>query len=203
MRNKVVQIILSKNRFKFVAVFTFIPLLIVMLLLPTLLFPVRGVPIKTTTTQETAPDIYPVKINIPKINVQAPFGNPLGIMKNGEVEVPKDYDEVGWYKYGPVPGSLGPAVVLGHVDSKTGPAVFYSIGQLAVGDEIIITLSDGREETFLIEHSELYEQGSFPTISVYGDIDYAGLRLVTCSGQYDKKVKRYSHNRVIFARLKN
>jgi sortase (surface protein transpeptidase) len=118
------------------------------------------------------------------------------------VEVPENYDEVGWYQYGPVPGSLGPAVVLGHVDSKIGPAVFYSIGQLAVGDEIIITLSDNKQVVFIIEKSELYDQEAFPTASVYGDIDYQGLRLVTCSGQYDRAAKRYSHNRVVYARLR-
>ncbi|MEK7638680.1 MAG: class F sortase [Patescibacteria group bacterium] len=155
----------------------------------------------TVTSLQTDPNLFPVSLRIPKISVEAAFEEPLGLRSNGEIEVPKMFDTVGWYQHGPVPGSIGPAVVLGHVDSYRGPAVFYSLGQLTEGDEVFITLSGGREARFVVEKSEVYPQSAFPTAEVYGDIEYAGLRLITCSGQYSRSADRYSHNRVVYARL--
>ena len=154
---------------------------------------------KDNTNTETAST--PSTIRIPKMDLVAPFGETLGLRTNGEVEVPTDFETVGWYKYSPKPGELGPAVVLGHVDSRYGPSVFYSLGQLVPGDNIYITDEVGVERTFIVESSELYEQQAFPTELVYGDIDHAGLRLITCSGWYSRDADRYSHNRIVFARL--
>lgn len=148
-------------------------------------------------------DGIPKTLRIPKLDLVASFGPTLGLKSNQEIQVPSNFSEVGWYQFSPVPGALGPAVVLGHVDSYEGPAVFYSLGQLQVGDEIIVERTDGVAVTFEVTASERYEQNSFPTELVYGDLDYAGLRLVTCSGWYDRTTDRYSHNRVVFARLKS
>ncbi len=145
----------------------------------------------------------PVRLRIPTINIDAQFTDPLGLAESGEVEVPKRYEEVGWYKYGPTPGELGPAVVLGHVDSVTGPAVFYSLGQLTLGDEIEIERADGSTAVFEVTALERYSQDNFPTQLVYGDIDHAGLRLVTCTGTFDRGVQRYSHNLVVYAAHKS
>lgn len=144
----------------------------------------------------------PTHIRIPKINVTADFEKPLGLTLDGEVAVPEAYDTVGYYKYGPTPGELGPAVVLGHVDSVAGPAVFYSLGQLEVGDEIDIDREDGTTATFLVTKLERHPQSGFPTEEVYGNINYAGLRLITCSGIFNKGAQRYSHNLIVFAELK-
>ena len=141
----------------------------------------------------------PAQLNIPSLSLQARFSTPLGITDTYEVEVPEDYSSVGWYKHSPSPGEIGPAVVLGHVDSHDGPAIFYSIGQLDVGDDIIITLVSGEEILFRVTENERYEQSSFPTELVYSDLDHSGLRLITCSGWYDSASNRYSHNRVVFA----
>ena len=166
-----------------------------------------------TVTEEPAPEEVivdnantqvvsaPNTIRVPKMDLVAPFGDTLGLRANGEVEVPTDFETVGWYEHSPKPGELGPAVVLGHVDSREGPSVFYSLGQLVPGDSIYITDETGVERTFVVESSELYEQRAFPTESVYGDIDHAGLRLITCSGWYSRDEERYSHNRIVFARL--
>ncbi len=145
----------------------------------------------------------PVQLRIPAIDLDASFTDPLGLSENGEVEVPKGYEEVGWYKHGPTPGELGPAVVLGHVDSVAGPAVFYSLGQLSLGDEIEIVREDGSIAVFEVTALERYAQENFPTQLVYGDIDHAGLRLVTCTGTFDRGVQRYSHNLVVYAALKD
>lgn len=143
----------------------------------------------------------PKTLRIPTIDLIAPFSAPLGLAENGEVEVPGDYVSVGYYKYGPMPGSLGPAVVLGHVDSYEGPAVFWSLGQLSIGDLIYVDREDGSTAVFRVTHLERHPQSDFPTTAVYGDIDHAGLRLITCSGTYKRGEQRYTHNLIVFADL--
>jgi len=143
----------------------------------------------------------PTKILIPKIGVEADFGVALGVDEDGVIEVPVDYNKAGWYKYSPTPGEFGPAVVLGHVDSLSGPAVFFSLGQLKVGDDIYIEREDGSTAHFKVEKSERIQQSNFPTEQVYGDINYAGLRLVTCSGVFVRGMQRYTHNLIVYARL--
>lgn len=152
-------------------------------------------------TPYSLPASEPVSLSIPKLNINTTFEEPLGLNEDRTIEVPDSYDKVGWYKYGPTPGELGPAVILGHVDSYQGPAVFFYLGQLAVGDEIDITRSDGTIAKFSVTALERYEQSVFPRELVYGDIDYAGLRLVTCSGTYVHGAQRYTHNLVVYAAL--
>lgn len=143
----------------------------------------------------------PTKITIPKINLDVPFSAPLGLNQSGEVDVPKDYTSVGYYKNGPTPGERGPAVVLGHVDSVKGPAVFFSLGQLEVGDEIVIDRADGTTAIFSVTEMERNQQNDFPTKKVYDNLNYAGLRLITCTGIYSHDTLRYSHNLIVYAKL--
>ncbi|MEM9336484.1 MAG: class F sortase [Patescibacteria group bacterium] len=150
---------------------------------------------------ELLPESAPVILSIPKLNLEAPFTAPLGLETNGEVEVPDGYEEVGWYQYSPTPGELGPSIILGHVDSVDGPAIFWSLGELEPGDTVDIEREDGSVATFEITELARYEQAGFPTQLVYGDIDHAGLRLITCSGTFDKGEQRYSHNLVVYGRL--
>lgn len=163
-----------------------------------------GVPQPVPSAQEAAVVLAhsePVRLRIPSIGVDAAFEEPLGVDADKEIEVPRDFDTVGWYKYGPTPGELGPAVVLGHVDSYKGPEVFYSLRKLAPGERIEIDRTDGTTATFEVTRLETVSQSAFPTEEVYGNIDHAGLRLITCSGVYDHGTRRYSHNLIVFARL--
>lgn len=144
----------------------------------------------------------PVRLIIPKISLDASFVLPLGLNADKTVSVPDSYTEVGWYTYGATPGEIGSSVILGHVDSKEGPAVFYSLGQLDKGDEVIVEREDGTSVTFVVESKERVLQEKFPTEKVYGKIEYAGLRLVTCTGLYDRGSFQYSHNLIVYARLK-
>lgn len=159
--------------------------------------------IEATTTETIALErSLPVHLSIPVSGVDTTFVEPLGVDASQEVQVPDNYEEVGWYKYGPTPGELGPAVILGHVDSYLGPAVFYSLGTLKEGDEIYVDREDGTTATFVVTHSERVPQSDFPTERVYGPIDFAGLRLVTCTGTYNRGIQRYSHNLIVYATLK-
>lgn len=143
----------------------------------------------------------PTKLRIPAVGIEASFETPLGVDENRVIEVPESYETVGYYKYGPRPGEIGPSVVLGHVDSFEGPAVLYSLGQVKEGERIEIEREDGSVAVFVVDKLERHEQDGFPTAKVYSDLDYAGLRLITCSGVYDHGSRRYSHNLIVFAHL--
>jgi len=141
----------------------------------------------------------PVRLRIPAVNIDTTFESPIGLNADRSIEVPDSYEQVAYYKHGPVPGEQGPAVILGHVDSYEGNAVFWSLRWLTAGDMIYVDRADGTTVTFEVTALEDHAQQGFPTEKVYGDLDHAGLRLVTCSGNYDHTALRYSHNLIVFA----
>jgi LPXTG-site transpeptidase (sortase) family protein len=139
-------------------------------------------------------------VKIDKLNLEATVGL-LGLDEDtGELQVPAGYDEVGWYIYSPTPGEPGPAVILGHVDSYTGPAIFYSLGQLENGDQIAVQNNIGETHMFEVYKQTYYDQDNFATDEVYGNTSGPELRLITCSGEYDREAKRYTENLVIYAK---
>ena len=142
----------------------------------------------------------PVRLRIPKMSVDTNFVF-LGLLDNGEIAVPKGYTEVGWYANGPTPGEVGPAVVLGHVDSYEGPGVFISLGQLTEGDYVYVDRADGTTATFRVTVLERYNRNAFPTQQVYGDIDFSGIRLITCSGTYNQETQEYDRVLVVYGTL--
>jgi len=158
------------------------------------------------TTQEereilTMDVSQPIGLRIPSLAIETTFGETLGLDDVSQIEVPQRYHEVGWYEHGPTPGELGPAVVLGHVDSYTGPAVFYALRKIEEGALIYIDRADGSQAVFRVVTIEDVPQSAFPTQRVFSDINHAGLRLVTCTGTYDEGIQRYSHNLIVYAKL--
>ena len=147
----------------------------------------------------------PVALDIPTIDVHSVL-NSLGQAADGSLETPAPgphYDEAAWYRYSPTPGSLGPAVLLGHVDSAAnGPSVFFRLGELRPGDEVSVTRADHSIAIFTVDEVHSYPKDDFPTKLVYGDIDHAGLRIVTCGGAFDDAAGHYLDNVVVFASLK-
>lgn len=152
-------------------------------------------------TSEVLPYAEPKRIRIPSVGIDAVFEAPLGVTEDGAIEVPKAFDTVAWYKHGPTPGERGPSIVLGHVDSYEGPEVFHPLKRLDAGEKIYIDREDGSTATFVVTKLQAYPQSGFPTGLVYGDLEYAGLRLITCSGSFDYGAQRYSHNLIVFAVL--
>jgi Sortase domain len=139
-------------------------------------------------------------IKIPAIGVAAPV-IPLGLNKDRTLQVPQDYRETGWYRAGPKPGQLGPAVIMGHVDSKTGPAVFYRLRELKRGDKIVILGAHARTVRFRVNGLERWPKAAFPTRRVYGRTRGSVLRLVTCSGAFNASSGHYVDNTIVFASL--
>jgi len=144
---------------------------------------------------DTAP---PQRIHIPAIGVSAKV-IPLGLNKDGTIETPKKWGVTGWYKHGPRPGERGPAVVVGHVDSKSGPAVFYRLRALLRGDVIRIHRIDGTTVRFRVQRTERWPKSHFPTQRVYGRTRRADLRLVTCGGGFDASTGHYLDNTIVYA----
>jgi LPXTG-site transpeptidase (sortase) family protein len=140
----------------------------------------------------------PRRIEIPAIGVSAPVIE-LGLKADSTLEVPQDYGETGWWKGGPEPGERGAAVIAGHVDSKTGPAVFYRLDELRPGDAIRVHRSDGTGARFVVARLERHPKDEFPTRKVYARTREPTLRLVTCSGDFDTATGHYVDNTIVFA----
>ncbi|MEZ0579116.1 class F sortase [Nocardioides sp. MH1] len=146
------------------------------------------------------PGSRPIGLSIPGIDVEASSIVPLDLASDGTIEVPQDPLLPGWFRPGPTPGQLGPAVIAGHVDSSDGPAVFYRLGDLRPGDRIKVSRADGSVATFIVDRVKSYAKATFPTRKVYGGTSRAELRLITCGGTYDPDLG-YLSNTVVFARL--
>ena len=142
----------------------------------------------------------PVRLWIPAIAVSSPLVR-LGRLPDGSLEVPRDWDKAGWYDQGPRPGQPGPAVILGHVDSKTGPAVFYRLQELRPGAIVRVGLADGRVLVFRVQRVSRYPKDEFPTEAVYLPTLSRELRLITCGGSFDYASGHYRDNIVVFATL--
>ena len=140
----------------------------------------------------------PTRVRIPAIGVDAPV-IPLGLDAAGALEVPQDYAQTGWWTGGARPGERGPAVVVGHVDSQTGPAVFFRLTELDPGDEIVIERADGTDARFRMQRAVRVSKSRFPTAAVYGATAAPALRLITCGGAFDRSTGHYVDNTVVFA----
>ena len=155
------------------------------------------------STRRFRPTPAPVRVEIPAIGVATRLQR-LGRAGDGTIEVPHGpdkWDVAGWYKDGTRPGDPGSAVILGHVDSTSGPAVFYRLRDLRPGDPVLVERADGARLRFLVERSRSYPKTTFPTRDVFGPVPAAELRLVTCGGEFDRARGSYRDNLVVFARL--
>ncbi|MEU3404153.1 class F sortase [Streptomyces sp. NPDC006670] len=147
------------------------------------------------------PGSPPTRIRIPSIHVDAPLTG-LGLEHDGSLEVPPPArgDLAGWYRDGTTPGATGTAVIAGHVDNASGPAVFYHLGALHRGAAIEVARTDGRTAVFTVHAVEVYDAKSFPDRRVYGPSPRAELRVITCGGGFSPRTG-YQGNVVVFAHL--
>jgi hypothetical protein len=141
----------------------------------------------------------PVRVEIPAIGVRARIIR-LGLNPDRTLEVPTDFGDAGWWSGGPRPGEPGPAVIVGHVDSYTGPAVFYRLRELRLRDTVIVLRRDGTRARFSVIGSEQYPKSDVPTGRVYGRTVGPTLRLITCGGAFDRSSGHYLDNTVVYAR---
>ena len=140
----------------------------------------------------------PATLTIPSIGVETELEH-VAVRDNGTLAAPADFVQAGWFAEGPSPGERGPAVIVGHVDSRDGPAVFYRLPELGPGDPIEVTRTDGTVVRFAV--TEIFEatKDAFPTEAVYGPTAGPTLRLITCSGTFDPDARHYLSNLVVSA----
>jgi sortase (surface protein transpeptidase) len=149
------------------------------------------------------PASAPTHLEVPAIGVSSDLLT-LGLNPDGTVEVPPlaKNSQAGWFTGSPTPGALGPAVLLGHVDSaEYGAGIFFKLGALKAGDQITVAREDGTAAVFSVDRVVSYPKDAFPTLEVYGNTDNAALRLITCGGQFDASTRNYLDNIVVYASL--
>jgi sortase (surface protein transpeptidase) len=142
----------------------------------------------------------PIHLAIPKIGVSVRL-SVLGLNKKGTVDIPTNFAIPGWYRGDRSPGQKGSAVILGHVDSTNGPAIFYKLDKLGLGNRIDVTLRNGKKLVFAVIGIRMYEKTNFPDRLVYGARNYPALQLVTCGGIFDPNTGHYLSNIVVFTAL--
>jgi sortase (surface protein transpeptidase) len=140
----------------------------------------------------------PVRLEIPAIGVSSPLLR-LGLNPDGTMQVPGDFQVAGWFTGGPQPGQLGPAVIAGHVDSRTGPAVFYRLRDLRPGEQIRVVRADRLVVRFQVESLASYPKRSLPDEAVYGATSTPAVHLITCAGTFDRARYSYRDNLVVSA----
>ncbi len=144
----------------------------------------------------------PVRIEIPDIRATSDLTD-LFLNPDGTLQAPKDYQQVGWFADGSLPGATNtsPAIFAGHVDSFQGPAVFYDLDKLKPGAQVRVTQANKAVAVYVVTASAQYEKKSFPAAQIYRDRTESQIVLITCTGVFDKSKQSYAENLVVTARL--
>src|SRR6266536_4361341 len=150
-----------------------------------------GAPPAPATGGGGAPE--PARVRLPAIGVDSGLAR-LGLNGDGTIQVPPDPNQAGWYTGGPAPGEPGPAVIVGHLDSYTGPAVFHRLSATRPGEEVWVSRADGSRLRFVVQRVATFPVDGFPTQDVYGVTAEPGLRLITCGGAFSFAQRRYLSN---------
>jgi sortase (surface protein transpeptidase) len=159
-------------------------------------------PVPESQVPAQQPDLSPIAIRIPSIGVDSGLVR-LGLNADNTLEVPSDFAVAGWYIYRAVPGEAGPSIIAGHVDSQTGPAVFFRLKELEPGATVEVERTDRSVAVFRVTAKEQYDKDAFPTERVYGPTSTPQLRLITCGGSFDWNTRHYNDNIVVFAELQS
>ena len=160
---------------------------------------VTGAPVAPIAPLAASP---PVALTVDAIGARSSLV-PLGLNPDKTVSVPPVSQplQAGWYRLGPTPGALGPAVILGHINGGGQQGIFSRLHELKPGDQIKVARQDGRTALFTVTKLQQVSKSSFPTLAVYGDVPDAELRLITCGGSFDRAKHSYVDNIVVFAAL--
>ncbi|MEC3981085.1 class F sortase [Amycolatopsis sp. H20-H5] len=146
--------------------------------------------------------LKPLSVSIPKIGAESSLIT-VALDIHGKIATPsvKKPMQAAWYRLGPVPGDVGPAIVLGHVDGNKQPGIFYKLKDVNPGDEVFIDRSDGKKLKFVVDHKDQVPKDQFPQDAVFGNTDKPQLRLITCGGAFDHEEHSYKDNIVVYANL--
>jgi sortase (surface protein transpeptidase) len=144
------------------------------------------------------PVARPVSLVIPLIGVNTQLIT-LGLTAGGALQVPSSTSVAGWFTGSPRPGAIGSAIIVGHIDSISGPGVFWRLSELRAGDKVYVKRADGTLVEFRVTSAQTYLKHRFPTQAVYGPTPDPELRLITCGGAFDYATGHYLSNIVVYA----
>ena len=156
-------------------------------------------PIEAAPTEGAASVAEPASLVIPSIGVSASIVH-LGLTSSGALQVPPTTTVAGWYTGSPRPGSVGSAIIAGHIDSVAGPGIFFRLSQLQSGARVYVRRADGTLAVFEVTEVQMFAKDAFPTTAVYGAVPDPELRLITCGGTFDYSTRSYLSNTVVFAK---
>ena len=160
--------------------------------------PVPTGPIVAPPQSAAAQVARPVSLTIPLIGVKTNLIT-LGLAAGGAMQVPSTSTVAGWFTGSPRPGAVGSSIIVGHVDSKSGPGIFFRLPELKKGDDVYVKRSDGTTAEFRVTEVQTYPKDHFPTDTVYGPTPDAELRLITCGGAFDSTTHHYLSNIIVYA----
>lgn len=144
----------------------------------------------------------PVRLEISSINVDADI-NPVGLAKDGEMDIGENPDQVAWYQMGPIPGQEGSAVIAGHYGWKNGHgSVFNNLHAIKVGESISVYDAKGQVTTFVVRETRLYDPAADAAGVFISNDNKPHLNLITCEGTWVVSKDSYSNRLVVFADLK-
>lgn len=142
----------------------------------------------------------PTRLQIPALKIDAAIQS-VGKDKSGNMDVPNNSLDVAWYNLGPAPGAQGNAVISGHYDDSKGPAVFYRLGKLKIGDTISVINTDGSQRDFRVIEVASYPYTKAPIAKIFGFDFEHDLNLITCGGRWNSRTHTYNQRLVIYTRL--
>ncbi len=140
----------------------------------------------------------PQTLSIPSIELES-IVQDVGLTSEGNMGVPDNFEDVGWYRYGPEPGEIGNSVIAGHLDDARGnPAVFANLKDLHIGDEVFVVNSEGQRLKFVVREIRLVDYYNPPLEDIFGTTDMPRLNLITCDGTWQKDIRTYDKRLVVF-----
>ncbi len=162
--------------------------------------PSDEIPLPEKNVSASVSGEHPISLSIPKISVDTKIQE-VGITQKGNMATPNNFMDVGWYKFGTVPGDIGSAVIAGHVNNELGlSAVFSKLGELKEGDDIYVTMEKDKQLHFKVTKSKTYDFDASGE-EVFSEDDAKLLKLVTCTGSWIEKFKTHDERLVVSAIL--
>lgn len=159
----------------------------------------------TPSLTSTVPVVVskPTKLIIPSIGASSSAFTPSGLNPDGSPAVPSldDPKQASWYDKGPVPGQIGPALILGHIDGHKIEGVFFHLRDIKINDLVEIDYEDGSVKHFKVTDKIQVKKSEFPAQKLFAFVPDAQLRLVTCGGDFDPVAHSYKDNWIVSAVL--
>jgi sortase (surface protein transpeptidase) len=154
---------------------------------------------RPATPAESAQRPPPARLAVPALGVDTVV-DPVGVEPDGQMTIPAEVDRVGWYRFGPVPGDDGSAVLAGHVDdAEQGLGAMAPLQGAEVGDEVVVTDAAGTATRWRVVSRELISKQVLPLDRLFARDGPPRLTLITCGGPFLPQFRSYRDNVVVVA----